>query len=238
LAALDGHNVLVEYLNVSVLSACLDPGRMATDPVERLGDDAVINAAALALAKVRDPQVLSLLRELAKRASLTGVIGALGSFGQVESIPLLINALEDDASRPTAEAALKKVGQAARSALIASANLRSPSQEHESVSSLRRRRSVLTLLNEIGILREMWPELRRLMSDGDARISTLACKIGMLHAHPEEKYDVLRHLIDLSADADWIVRDDVEECLADYFGNMRSEEGRGRGSAWYLRRKS
>jgi hypothetical protein len=41
-----------------------------------LGDDAVINAAAVAMAEVRDEQVFVLLRELGKWPSLTGVISA------------------------------------------------------------------------------------------------------------------------------------------------------------------
>jgi hypothetical protein len=142
------------------------------------------------------------------------VISALGSFGRVEAIPLLINALEDDASRPKAERALKKFGRAARSALMTSAKMWLPSKEHESVSSLRRRWSALLLLNEIGIVREMWPELRCLMSDSDARISSLACKIGVVNAHSYEKHDVLLRLIDLSADADWMLRDDIADCLS------------------------
>jgi hypothetical protein len=56
-----------------------------------------------------------------------------------------------------------------------------------------------------------WPELRCLMSDSDARISTLACKIGVLNAHSDEKHDVLLRLIELPADADWMLRDDIAE---------------------------
>jgi hypothetical protein len=229
LASLDAHEVLIEYLHIEVLIESMDDGQRAADPGERLGDDAVINAAAVAVAEVRDEQVFQLLRALAKRPSLTGVISALGSFGRIEAIPLLINALVHDASRPTAERALKKFGAAARSGLIASAKLPLPSKEHESVASLRRRRSSLQLLNQIGILRQMWSELRCLMSDDDARISTIACEIGVLNAHPDEKYDVVNRLIDLSAEADWMLREDVEDCLVDYFESMRSDGGqRGR----------
>jgi HEAT repeat protein len=169
LASLNAHSVLTEYLNIRALIECMDAGRRA-DPAERLGDDVVINAAAAAVAEVRDEQVFQLLREFGKRPSLTGVINALGSFGWIEAIPLLINALEHDASRPAAEEVLKKVGRSAWSLLIASATLPLPSKEHESVSSLRRRRSALRLLKEIGILPQMWPELRCLMSDEDAGI--------------------------------------------------------------------
>lgn len=45
---------------------------------------------------------------------------------------------------------------------------------HESELSLRRRRSALKLLDEIGILRPTWPELRCLMGDTNAKISMLA----------------------------------------------------------------
>jgi hypothetical protein len=62
---------MIEYLNAAVLSERLDGGRTATDPVERLGDDAVINAPAVALAEVRDERVFLLRRELGKRPSLS-----------------------------------------------------------------------------------------------------------------------------------------------------------------------
>lgn len=142
LAALGGYEVLIGYLGA---------GHAASDPVERLGDDAVINAAARSLTGLREQRVFLLLSRLAERPSLTGVIRALGSFGRPEAIPLLINALEDDASRPVAEAALRKMGASVREALIASAQLRLPSPERESESSARRRRSSLGLLDAIGI---------------------------------------------------------------------------------------
>jgi hypothetical protein len=63
-----------------------------------LGDDAVINAAAVAMAEVRDEQVFVLLRELGKWPSLTGGISAWGSFGRIESIRLLINAHERESA--------------------------------------------------------------------------------------------------------------------------------------------
>lgn len=85
-----------------------------------------------------------------------------------------LGVIEDDGGRPTAEAALKKVGRAARPALIAFRKIAVPSNEHESELSLRRRRSALKLLDEIGILRRTWPELRCLMGDTNAKISMLA----------------------------------------------------------------
>src|SRR5271166_6155040 len=67
-----------------------------------------------------------------------------------QAMPSLIDALEDDASRPTAEAVLRRLGRAARPVLLRAASLHLPSVERESESSLRRRRIALALLAEIG----------------------------------------------------------------------------------------
>jgi len=167
LAALGAHDVLIEFLEAD---------RTIVDPVERVGEDAVINAAALALANLREQHVFEMLLRLAQRPALTGVIGSLGAFGRVEAIPALIDALEEDASRPTAEAALRRLGRPARAALLRAASAQVPSGERESGSSARRRRSALGLLAEIGVPRDAWPSLRPLMRDNDAKIAALACK--------------------------------------------------------------
>ena len=109
LAKFGAHEVLVEFLSTP---------HDVTDPVERLGEDAVINAAARALAYHSDQRVFDLLLRLAHRPCLTGVIFALGNSLRPEAIPLLVEALSEDASRLTAEAVLKRIGAAARPALI------------------------------------------------------------------------------------------------------------------------
>jgi HEAT repeat protein len=205
LRSLRAYNILFEFLSAE---------RAASDPVEYLGDDAVVNAAARALGDVRDERVFRLLLRLAERASLTGVIAALGSFGRAEAIPWLIAALEDDGSRSTAEVALRRLGRAARPALVAGANTRLPSLEHESVSSLRRRRSALALLGEIGITRKIWPQLRPLKQDADARISLLACKLCLEGASPVEWQNALDKLASLLPEADWMLRAEIEKCRA------------------------
>jgi hypothetical protein len=212
LARLGAYDVLIEYLSKA---------HIAGDPVEKLGNDAVINAAALAVAKRGDDQVFQLLLRLAERPSLTGVVGALASFERAEAIPRLIEALEDDASRPTAEAALKKMGQNARTALIAAAKLQLPSPEFESESNLRRRRSALRLLKEIGIAQRMWPQLRSLMQDADYRSSAIACQICLISAPASEKRDAVDRLVRLLANADWMLRDEIEDCLAANFEDAR-----------------
>ena len=142
----------------------------------------MINAVAQGLKGLHVERVFRLLLHLAQRPALTGVIDALGAYRRVEAIPALIAALEDDASRGSAEAALMKIGRAARTALITSARARRPSSGCESESSLRRRRSALKLLGLIGISRRTWIELRGLVRDKDPKLAFLACRLGLPNA--------------------------------------------------------
>jgi hypothetical protein len=87
LAALYAYSVMIEYLNAAVLSERLDGGRTAADPVERLGDDAVINIAAIALAEVRDERVFRLLQEHGKRPSLSWLRAVYGGTFTARSEP-------------------------------------------------------------------------------------------------------------------------------------------------------
>ncbi len=212
LARLRAHEVLTDYLSRE---------QMASDPVERLGDDAVINATAQALASVREQRVFELLLRLAQRPALTGVIRALGGFQRPEAIPTLINALEDDASRRVAEAALIGLGRRARSALVSSAKMPLPSRERESESSLRRRRSALKVLGEIGISQKLWPALRCLMHDPDARISLLACELCLVSARVGERDSAVLRLMALLPEVDWMLRDEVQNVLRTYVQSAR-----------------
>jgi hypothetical protein len=208
LGALGAFDVLLEFLRAN---------RIISDPVERVGEDAVINAAAQALSRRRDQDVLDVLLRLAKKPSLTGVIGALGTFRDVKTIQPLVNALEDDASRPTAEAALKRLGSVARPALIAAARSRIPSFEQESETSHRRRRSALGLLSEIGVPKRAWPALRPMLHDHDAKVAFLTCKICLTKGSNLDKEAAIRRLIDLLAEAEWGLADQISACLVDHY---------------------
>ena len=142
LAALGAFDVLTEFLRSRTARA---------DPVEQFGDDAVINAAARALAAVRSDRVFALMTTLAGKRMLPGIIAALGSFDRVDAIPTLVDALVDDDCRPPAEAALRRLGNAAYSALSeAERTLRS----FESPSRIRQYHSVLGLLGRLGAQRK------------------------------------------------------------------------------------
>jgi hypothetical protein len=205
LAAIKAYDILVEYLNAR---------QAATDPVERLGNDAVVNYAAWAVARTREDSVFTLLLQLAQKPSLSGVIGALGTFGRHEAIPALINALEEDGSRNVAEFMLCRLGSAGYEELLQSAQRSLPSQERESESSRRRRRSSLSLLTRIGLRTDAWLRVRSLMADRDIKIAVLACKLCLLYAPPNEALVAIDRLMALLPSADWLLREEIESILA------------------------
>jgi HEAT repeat protein len=196
--------------------------RETDDPLERLGDEAVTNAAALALTKVREEQVFQLLLNVAKRRHLAGVTAALGSYHRGEAIPVLVDALAADDCRPAAETALKKLGRRAQPALLEAAILSLPSAECESISSIRRRRSALGLLGGMAIPPERWPALRQLMTDPDGKIVMVACKICLANAPMQDKKYAVRRLIELLPDADWMLVQDIEDCLVTHFDQAKA----------------
>jgi HEAT repeat protein len=208
LAGLGAHDVLMDFLRVP---------HEADDPVERLGDEAVVNAAALALSAVREEHVFQLLLALVRRRDLPGVVAALGSYDRPEAIPVLIDALAADDCRQAAEAALARLGPPAHPALLKAASLPLPPAERESVSSIRRRRSALGLLRDAAMSPETWPVLRQLMKDADARIAVLACNLGLAGALTPDRKDAVRRLIGLLSEADWMLTREIEDCLVTHF---------------------
>jgi hypothetical protein len=99
--------------------------------------------------------------------------------------------------------------------LLEAATVPLPSAERESVSSIRRRRSALGLLAEIPP--ERWPALRHLMTDEDGKIVLLACKLCLTNARIQDRKDAIRRLIELLSDADWMLAQDIEDCLVIHF---------------------
>lgn len=204
LAALGATNVLTEFLRSS---------HQLADPVQQLGEDAVVNAAALAVAEVHNDFIFELLMSLANNRCLPGVIGALAASGRVDAVPILVEALAEDGCRITAEAALRKLGPVARPALLQTAVLCLPSEQDESDSSLRRRRSALALLAEMGVRQEDWPILRHLIQDTDPRIAARVCKICLACGSMPERREAIRRLRDLLARADVVLADEIEKAL-------------------------
>jgi hypothetical protein len=88
-------DVLAAMNATDVLADFLKEDRNASDPIERAGDAAVINAATRALSRTQQDWVFDLLRDLVPRQPSSGVIEALGAFNRSAAIPHFTLA-EDD----------------------------------------------------------------------------------------------------------------------------------------------
>lgn len=207
LAALHAYDVLADYLSSS---------RRAADPVERAGDEAVFNAAARALSKVREDWVFDLMTRLAQQRLTAGVVEALGAFDRSAAIPYLIDALAEDDCRLIAEAALRRVRPAALPPLIEAALTPGPSLRGESETSLRQRRSALRLLAEAPLSQAQRLAVRQLVADQDAQIAVLACSLCPLDAPASDRAAAVRRLNELLPEAGWILAMDIKRCLNAY----------------------
>lgn len=205
LAMLGATKVLIEFLE-----DCPE----VTDPVERLGQDAVINTAAYALRGSTEPGVFELLLSLARKRIRSGLVATLGAFHRPEAIPIFIDALAEDESRFDVEVALRGVAPFAREALIAAASRRTEHPERESESRLRQRRNALAILVQIGIRSGDWPRLRAIMEDPDPRLSAFACQLCLTCAAKTERRDAVVRLRRLLSLADIPLRLEIEQSLA------------------------
>ncbi len=213
LAALHAYEVLIEYLRLL---------HEITDPVEETGEQAVINAAARALAEWGDATVVPLLLEFTSRPPLPGVVDALGKLRRREALPYFITALADDSSRPAAEAALRALDPEAFSALLEIALVHVPSEGAESVSSLRRRQSALALLAEMAPdSQTFWPALRSLTREGDPRVRALAWRIALAGAPESDRHEAVKRLIGLLSHSDFVLREEIGGWLAEYYDIAR-----------------
>jgi hypothetical protein len=195
--------------------------REVADPVNRTGEEAVINAAARALATRRVEEVFPLLLDLAKRQPLAGVINALGSFRRPESIPCRITALAEDYSRRAAEAALLQLGSKAGTALLKTAMRPVPSAEWESPSSRRARRSAVQLLVRLGVSPRQRQQIHALMNDRDAELALHACRAYLTSASAQEKPDTIRRVVELVPRLGWVSCVEAEECIVVHLESAR-----------------
>jgi len=184
------------------------------DPVARFGEEAVRSEAARQLGSWRDEDVFQLLLDLVRGKFLVGAIEALAEFGRVEVIPHFDRALEDDFYRPAAEDGFRKLGAAAREALILSALTPLSVATNEHRSSLRRRKSALMLVGEIGIRVEDWDRLRPLLEETEPEVVVGAARLAMVIADSAERRAITHRLLAVLPAAEWFLQDEIENCLA------------------------
>lgn len=213
LAALNAFAVLKEFITT---------WRPASDPVERLGDEAVLSAAALALAETGDEEAYFILFGIARVHPAPGVVEALSRYRRAESIPVLIAALTDDCAGAAAEQGLKSMGHKAVPALAETAGrVTTGLSGRETPSSIRRRRRAFSLLLELGATREVWDKVRESIKDPDDEIAALACRIGVSAADDAQVRECAGRLVELLRRGGWPIRQEIEECLIDNFGFAR-----------------
>ncbi len=205
-----------------VLRRFLTEPRKLSDPVERMGEEAVVNAAARALGDCRDGQDLPLLLTLLQRKPLPGVIEAVGKFRRPEVLPHFIEALADDFTRPAAEEAIRAIGTKAKPALLQTALRREPRFGGEANSSRARRRSALGILLKFGLSRKFaWPPLHELIEDADPWVSVLSASMCLASAMEDDTQRAICRLIELLKTPDTILTAEIEECLVRHFDLAR-----------------
>ena len=162
LAALGADDVLIDFIEAA---------HPLAEPTARSGEEATLSIAARALKGSHHPRAFPTLLRFAKRHPLPGVIEALASARQSEAIPGLIRGLDEDDCRAAAAAGLKALGRASRSALVAVA-----AADGATDSDLRKRRTALNLLADIGLAAWQRAEIRPLINHPDPELSVRACR--------------------------------------------------------------
>jgi hypothetical protein len=209
LAGLHALNTLREFLAAH---------RDIQDPVERTGEDAVMNAAARALGRAPDTRDLPMLLHLVRERPLAGVIETLGKFRQPGALPYFIQALGDDFLRPSAEDAVLKLGRRAVRSLVHAALDKDPLDGRETSSSIGRRRSVLRLLGKLPIRREdLPPAFYRLVDDEDGWIGLLVTNLSRAHLSEAQIAHALRASIRHLKTADDLLAREIEDLLVAYY---------------------
>jgi hypothetical protein len=64
-----------------------------------------------------------------------------------------------------------------------------------------------------------------LLHDRDAEIVILACKICFARGSAEDRAGAIHRLIGLLANVDWMLRDEIENCLLTHFETVRGVIG-------------
>ncbi len=203
LAALHARAVLAEFLQAD---------RHIPDPVERAGEEAVINAAARAVQDSMDDALFHRLLLLAETRKLVGPIEVIGQTRRIEGISCLIAALGDDLARPVAEEALRKFGAAAATALINAASI---GIEPDDESARRRRRAAMRLLTEIDpppatteTLRDLW------RGEPDPETAALGCSMALKQGGTAECEKAVQQLIQMLGVADWRIGREINDLLS------------------------
>lgn len=186
LGAIRANDILLDYLQHP---------RFPRDPVERAGEEAVVNGVAEVLAQNRFEAAFETLRQIvATRPHLIGTVHALATFGRAAAIPELITALGDDGSRHAAEEGLRRIGQPASRYLIGRLEQLTKANERHFESNIRHRHAMLGVLLDLGLSPGGWSAVAPLMREPDERLRAAACGVALLHGPPAARQAAVKLL--------------------------------------------
>jgi hypothetical protein len=205
LGGLGARDVLLEYLHSETA---------IPDPVIRMSEDVVRDAAIRELMSWPSEGLYLELLELARRRLTPGLVEALGEFGREDALPMLDRALEDDVCRPAAEGAFRRIGAAAVPMLELSAATPVPDRAEETASSLMRRRCALKLLRELDAGACAWPGIEPLLDEPDAEIAIRTAHLGLRVAPESARRRIGLRALELLPALPWDLREAAAECIA------------------------
>ena len=205
-----------------ILREFLSSERWIADPIERTGEDAVVNAVARVLGRLGDPGDIPLLYSIAQERPRAGVIEALGAFHYEPALALFIDALADDFARSAAETAIQKLGVAARPALLACACLEPTKGTRETSASMNRRRSALRLLQDMPLSYAMLPSnFKHLITSNDAWIAIWATRIALKYFRKSSHKRILGTLVERLRSANELIAEEIEDVLVEYYNSAK-----------------
>jgi hypothetical protein len=182
------------------------------DPVVLFAEDAVRSAVAHELMRWREEDIFRALLKAARRRATIGLIEALAEFGRSEAVPLLFERLEDDLCRNAAFTALLRTPEETRQYAILAVrhgNLRGP-------AASRRRRAAAELFRELGISREEWQDISRLLEEDDPAVVLCVASAGFRVALQEEFPGIVRALFRVAHKLNWLQEDEIIHLLDDH----------------------
>lgn len=206
LGSLEARETLLAYFNQ------FDRPR---DPAVLFAEDAVRSAVAHELMRWREEEVFQTLLKAARQRATLGLIESLGEFGLTEAIPLLFDTLEDDLCRNAAFAALSRTPEGTRQYAILS--LRRETRTNLSgPAASRRRRATAELFRNLGISREEWQDVSRLLDDEDPTVVIGAASAGFRVVRQEEYHGIVRALFRIAHKLNWVQEDEVIRLLDEH----------------------
>ena len=182
------------------------------DAAVLFAEDAVRSAVARELARWKSDEVFHVLLDAARQRVTAGLVLALGEFHRPQSIPLLVEVLEDDLCRDEAMESLRKVPDAARHYGIL-AILGFIDVQLEGRSALVRRRAVLQLLAQLGVASGDWEGLRTILWEDDPGTVIAAVQLGFMAAPESDWPQIAAALLRVADKLNWVQEADALQLL-------------------------